>query len=311
MAKLIFVDQIDLTHSPMVRAEIRDDVVHEYWQVYSDNHQHMPALHVFQSEGQKKVLLADGRHRLEAAKRAGKKAVECEVHVGTFDDALTFALLANSQHGLRRSNEDKRASIKLAMTAWPQTSDRQLAGLCAVGHQLVGEVRIELEKEKVIPKETHVTTSDGKRHPRADGFSAESENGKDKPKTHATPASNKVLLLDKTGYKIPDTCLSFWNRSTEVQELISDLRRVKHALKQGMEKKDLMFAELTNTCLADLDKAIYSTSLALPFAVCPYCQGHPELQPQKHCRTCLGRGVISEYRWQLIPKELKELRKAV
>ena len=58
--------------------------------------------------------LADGFHRLEVARRLGRKTIAAEVREGGFIDALKFALLANAAHGLRRTAADKRNAVMIA-----------------------------------------------------------------------------------------------------------------------------------------------------------------------------------------------------
>ncbi len=59
--------------------------------------------------------LADGFHRLEAAKRNEAKTINAEVQQGSRLDAQWFAFGANKSHGLRRLNEDKEAAVKAAL----------------------------------------------------------------------------------------------------------------------------------------------------------------------------------------------------
>ena len=44
-------------------------------------------------------------------------------------------------HGLKRTNADKRRSVELALAEWPNVSDRQIAEICAVGHDMVAGIR--------------------------------------------------------------------------------------------------------------------------------------------------------------------------
>ena len=56
--------------------------------------------------------LADGFHRFWAAKEAGLTEIYEEIHPGTLRDAILFSLSANSKHGLRRTNADKRKAVQ-------------------------------------------------------------------------------------------------------------------------------------------------------------------------------------------------------
>lgn len=90
--------------------------------------------------------LADGFHRVEAAKRAGLTDIAAEVRQGTQRDAILFSVGANANHGLRRTNADKRRAVErlLRDEEWAAWSDREIARKCAVHHELVGRVRKDL-----------------------------------------------------------------------------------------------------------------------------------------------------------------------
>lgn len=66
----------------------------------------MPPIVVFQENGTQRYLCADGEHRLEAHKKAGKKKIDAEIHKGDEVDALEYALGCNATHGTRRTAAD-------------------------------------------------------------------------------------------------------------------------------------------------------------------------------------------------------------
>jgi hypothetical protein len=90
--------------------------------------------------------LSDGFHRHRAAVALEWKTIECEVRQGGLRDAVLFSCGANSVHGMRRTNEDKRRAVGklLADHEWGKWSDREIARRCHVNHELVGELRQEL-----------------------------------------------------------------------------------------------------------------------------------------------------------------------
>ena len=120
----------------------------------------------------------------------------------------------------------------------------------------------------------------------------------------ATPPPSQVV--DATGWPIPTQLIPLWNRSGEVQEMLTVLSRVKGALRSAQENRDLLFAEVCfSSALSQLDQAWTDIKTARPFAVCPTCQGQ---LPDK-CTLCRGRGLISEHRWNMcVPREDKEFR---
>ena len=93
--------------------------------------------------------LADGFHRLEAARRAGWLEVTVDVRAGTRRDAVLYAAGANAQHGLRRTSADKRRAVQAVLEdpEWRCWSDREIAHRCAVDHKTVGDLRRKLSGE--------------------------------------------------------------------------------------------------------------------------------------------------------------------
>src|SRR5690242_18124161 len=73
--------------------------------------------------------LWDGFLRLAAAEKVGAETIEVEVRLGTKRDAILNAVGTNADHGLPRTNADKRmAVLKLLQDAeWAEWSNREIA----------------------------------------------------------------------------------------------------------------------------------------------------------------------------------------
>lgn len=93
--------------------------------------------------------LADGCHRIEAAKLADLGEIKADVREGSYRDAKLYACSANIKHGLRRTNADKRKAIKTLLKddEWRCQSDTLIGNHCGAHHQTVGKVRALLRKE--------------------------------------------------------------------------------------------------------------------------------------------------------------------
>ena len=119
-------------------------IVAEYADRWSEG-EHFPPITVF-NHGDKYVL-ADGKHRLEAARSLGYLTIDCDVRSGTPRDALLYALGANVSHGLRRTNADKRHCVLIVLNdaEWGLKSDREIARMCGVSNTFVSNVRNELD----------------------------------------------------------------------------------------------------------------------------------------------------------------------
>jgi hypothetical protein len=87
--------------------------------------------------------LARGFHRWHAHKRAGKAAMECEVVTGSKREAVLDACGDNSDHGLKRTNADKRKAVLTLLRdeEWGGRSDRWIADAAKVSGPFVANLR--------------------------------------------------------------------------------------------------------------------------------------------------------------------------
>jgi ParB-like nuclease domain len=134
------IDQIRIDPRVQARVDVADDVVNEYAEALKDGDV-FPPVTVF-SDGCD-YILADGWHRLKAAKRAKICELDCEVRAGGLREAILFAVGANSTHGRMRSTADKHNAVSKLFEdeEWCLWSDREIAKVCRVSHQLVGKLR--------------------------------------------------------------------------------------------------------------------------------------------------------------------------
>lgn len=93
--------------------------------------------------------LADGFHRIEAARKIGHETIEAEIKEGSARDAILYGIGANASHGLRRSQADKRCAVERLVKdpEWARFSDRKIATIAKVDHKTVAAVRRELSGE--------------------------------------------------------------------------------------------------------------------------------------------------------------------
>jgi hypothetical protein len=113
-----------------------------------------------------RAWIGDGWHRYMARVRGGFEDIEAILHPGERLDALRFALSANTTHGRRRTNADKRAAVGNALREWGHYTDRAIAEMCAVSHVLVGKARRELEGGNGNGFQCSTrTTVDGRQYP--------------------------------------------------------------------------------------------------------------------------------------------------
>lgn len=138
----IKVAAITADHTTQVRVRLIPDVIDEYAEALKAGDE-FPPLVVFIKPGSQDYILADGFHRLRAHKALKVGEIWADVHSGGIHDALAYALAANAEHGLRRTQADKRHAVQMAMRdpEFGDWSSRQMAQLCNVSHTLVIQMR--------------------------------------------------------------------------------------------------------------------------------------------------------------------------
>jgi hypothetical protein len=125
------------------RVQLNENVISEYFEGIQAGAQ-FPPLVVF-DDGQN-LILADGRHRYEAYKLAGTNDIPVEIRNGTERDAILYAVGANADHGLQRTNADKRCAVETMLKdeEWGIWSDGEIARRTRVSPPFVSKIRREL-----------------------------------------------------------------------------------------------------------------------------------------------------------------------
>ena len=95
------------------RAKNNDEVIQEYAEQMKDGVT-FPNVTVFREKKTVITYLVDGFHRTEATILNGGKTIEADIIYGDRAAALTYALKADADHGLRRNNADKRHALAMA-----------------------------------------------------------------------------------------------------------------------------------------------------------------------------------------------------
>lgn len=141
--KTLNLQAIIIDKGTQSRAEISEDTVTDYAEAMRDGAE-FPAITVF-FDGVE-YYLADGFHRLHASKRLGRASIQAHIEQGTLRDAILYSLGANADHGLRRSNADKRKCVLTLLEdfEWQSLANIQIAKYCRVSPQLVAAVKAEM-----------------------------------------------------------------------------------------------------------------------------------------------------------------------
>jgi ParB-like chromosome segregation protein Spo0J len=135
--------EIKIDSSLQGRCKLNQEVVDEYSEILREGGK-LPAITVYRVGSSH--YLVDGWHRYFAHKKAGLADIPTTVIDGTIRDATLYAVGANDDHGLRRTNDDKRKSVMMLLDdfEWAEWSDREIAKAVKVSSMFVGKLRKSL-----------------------------------------------------------------------------------------------------------------------------------------------------------------------
>lgn len=317
----IKIDKIRIDGNTQPRTKIDTGVVSDYAESFEMN-EALPPVDVFHDG--KEYWLADGFHRYHGAAKAGRKTIACKVHKGTQRDAILFSVGANAVHGLRRTNEDKRAAVMTLLNdpEWSQWSAREIARACAVSDPFVGSLRavnanVSIEK----PSRVKFTTKHGTESTRP----AKRENKKEPEKAHDTvdpgiPASTPEATVADVPAAEPEYAPGFDPRQfdpamkpdepeespeptgnipkhlTDVITGIKQYRSLQREVSLLMGKVHALIALPIGSFIRHQEieqhiKQVQADLKAWAFGEnCPTCQNKPD----KKCLKCKGRGWIAQ-----------------
>jgi uncharacterized Zn-finger protein len=320
MKKLIFLADIDFDASPVVRAQVHTDAIADYAEAYKSKAQ-MPLPVLFQANGDKHLLVGDGRHRLEALRSIGKKAMECDVKSGSAEDAFRYALSANGNHGIRRTNADKRLCVELAARCWSKLSTKEMAEICAVSEGFVNSVRRqempgkgenEPAKEPASDSGSNESASKNKKRSSSKrGTSNQEQEQEAQAEADEAESQPPPVPIDEMGFPLPEVSIPFWNRRDEIQSLMSHVSAVRGALKHYQDDKDQMLCDLHNALSQQLATVYLSLADRKPYAVCPYCDGtfhYTDEYGHHDCKACHQTGLMAKALYDKVPPQFRARR---
>ena len=287
-----------VTEGLQIRCAIDKDVVAEYAEAMKDGAKFPPII-VYREErkprkGKKApdLYLADGYHRVGAAKELGLDEIEADVREGGFNEALKYALHANAEHGLRRTNADKWHALEVT---WKnrkslfksflgqdkdkkpngEPSSTQLAEMTAV-------------TQRFAAKFIKTASEDSSKSDSDEETAAESEGVK----------ANLTKGLDRFGVAIPENLLPAFKGAADVRKLSRDVRALRNSLEERFKSNDLAFAAIPQQALINLDNAMHEIKSGQAYCVCRGCSG-------TGCYRCSDHGFQTGAQYRKMPEEYK------
>lgn len=313
----------DLDLTLQTRAGTDADTIRTYAEAMDDGAQ-FPDVTVF-TDGET-YWLADGFHRVLAAKSNGKTAISADVRKGTEDDAVVFGGTANNKQGKRPTMADVQHFLSMV---WERReaifggtpTGGNLAERCGVsratGERFVQRKLAEMPKAPVRPtaskiqskmptRPTHLVGANGRAYPvRPAPKVAETTSAPVSPTVSKTQLKmpprptrqHPVMPVDRYGTDIPVEMQEAFEPSP-LADILSCISKARVALRKGFEDKDPAFAAVRQDALVNLNNAYNFVNAAEPHCVCRMCQG-------TGCKACHGRGWQTEEEYGRNPKEFK------
>ncbi|MBN2319869.1 MAG: ParB N-terminal domain-containing protein [Acidobacteria bacterium] len=134
------IADIKIENSFQIRKCLNEEAIDDYAAAMQSGEEFPPVVVLIKGNA---YYLIDGFHRFHAAKKAGLEKISAEIREGDNRQAILFAVGANTAHGLRLTNEDKRRAVSMLLKdpELRQWSDREIARRCKVSNTLVSNLR--------------------------------------------------------------------------------------------------------------------------------------------------------------------------
>jgi len=283
-----------VTDGMQVRAGMDEKAIVEYAAALRDGTVFPPVV-VYETMNHVRYL-ADGFHRVAAARLAGFAEIEAHVTAGSHADALAFAFKANRFNGVRMTNEDKRHALEIAWENREELfggipSKRKLADVCGVGTSLALEF---------------IAAKSG-----VDDSSTPPLCKIDTPETPVPeevtddPLGNLARTQlghgqDRYGSYIPENIREVFH-AKGLNDTIRLARNLKKSILFHREHEDRSFMGVPQLVLVDMQNLLNRLVLSRPWCVCRRCAG-------EGCHACSGTGFQTRRQYEANPNEFKAVQ---
>lgn len=309
------IDELDLSLQTRCGTDL--ETIQNYAEAMADGAQ-FPDVTVF-TDGRHNWL-ADGFHRVEAARRIGRTTIAADVRKGTEDDAVVFGGTANNKQGKRPTRADvqhfltmvwerkeavfggtptggnlaekcgvsKRTGVAFVNARLAEMPTEQFLSGVQVAHLERPNSGVQVAHLKMPVRPTRLIGPDGKTYPVRPT----------RPTMPTRPQKPAHLVpLDRYGVEIPvDIQPAF--EGSPLADILSCVSKARVALRRGLEDGVPAFAAVRQDALVQLNNAYNFIGAAEPHCVCRMCQGNG-------CRACHERGWQTEDEYNSNPREFK------
>lgn len=140
---MLDLDNIRIDGGTQSRVELNESVMSDYADAIAAGENLPPVVVFFDGADH---WLADGFHRYFGHRKLGLIEIQADIREGTRRDAVLYSVGANGNHGLRRSNADKRKAVETLLkdAEWAKWSDSAIAKACGVSDKTVAATRTSI-----------------------------------------------------------------------------------------------------------------------------------------------------------------------
>jgi hypothetical protein len=279
--KKISILNIVLDAGTQMRETINDEAIADYQRSLDS----LPPISVWEI-GSGHFAIVDGFHRYYAHQRSGAESIDAiVVGSGTIVQAQWIACGVNAEHGIRRTNSDKRLQILAALRIEPGASNRHIASHCRVDHKTVAAVRAasgEIPTQSIAPVASFdIEPIDPFEFLDDDGGSDDTHTDeREPPESPSDPSDAPTVAQRQEAAKARLVALvkAFDRWKAEVETAMGE--------ESGSWIHEQSFANYARDLRVCIDRA-------KPSGLCPQCKGGG-------CPSCMGIGWISRGKAQVL-----------
>jgi hypothetical protein len=227
-------------------------------------------------------------------------------------DFGTFEEFVRTTYNMARSTAYQMMSAAQVVALLPETAAKHITSESqALALESIPEKERPKVVQQIVKSGENITAKKVKEYSQM-SVATDTKETEKTGKSNGEPARKNEkppVELDKEGTPIPDDALPFWHRSQEIQDILTQITRLKSIVQKGKENGDPMFSKVSNAVIDSFASCYSHLQEALPYAVCTTCMGSFSVQP-KGCSFCGNKGMISKHQWNTQSREeIKEMRK--
>jgi hypothetical protein len=315
--RLVPLANIRVEPAAQVRQKVHTAVVKSYAQAMKQQMEEQawrfPPVVLF--DDGKSLWLGDGRQRCAAAEQAGLTQILGEIRQGSERDALLFAISSNSEHGLPRTNAEKKIAVMHLFkdAEWKTWSDREIARRCQVAQSFVSRLRKLLSDlgDQIASRKVQRGDTVYEMRPRTTNDTATSQEP-------AAPVENGPSLpaRDGLGIALPErtatvfVAVDDFDAARNIREQLAGLiDRIAHSPSGEALRPHLVARHKDGKQVfhaPELEAFGRKLLSAAPFCGhCPQCLASPAVHLNRGCKLCGGLGWLTRGGFDACPESLR------